>query len=247
MKVFISHTFSDGDLKLAQSLQKILSDAGIDGYLAETRRKYDKLIRDKIIAEIKNSDHMIAILTENTFDSASVNQELGYALREGISPVIMLEKNAKQGVLTFGIDPEEFTKDTFLESCKKVLVHIKEKGSRKGIPENMSEQLEEIKSKLDNQQSQVPTDFSYRYPEDKWYNEIMKYCENALPEEVDPLPTEAKECYSKILMLRQEVDEISESYENRPSGTLTEILRTKRDELKNLRNKLREWWLGFSN
>lgn len=80
MKAFISHTFFEAELKLAEKLQQILSHAGIDGYLAETRKAYDALIRDKIIKEIKSSDHMVAILTEETFDSASVNQELGFAL-----------------------------------------------------------------------------------------------------------------------------------------------------------------------
>jgi len=255
MKVFISHTFVDEDLNLAQKLQQVLSEAGIDGYIAETRREYNKLIRDKIIAKIRNSDHMIAILTENTFDSASVNQELGYALREGISPIIMLEKNAKQGVLTFGIDPEEFTKATFLESCNKVLSHIQKVGPRPRIPEDMSEVLKkvvQIEAKLDNPQSQTTMVYSDKYPEVQWYNEIIKYCNqpDILPEEVDPLPTEAKECYSKIQMLRQEIDEISKSYGNGNTfeqRRILPILRSKRGELKASLENLRDWWIQYSD
>ena len=74
MKVFISHTFFDEDLKLAQSLEQLLFKVGIEGYLAETRRTYDKLIRDKIILEIKNSDHMIAILTERSIPSTAFTE-----------------------------------------------------------------------------------------------------------------------------------------------------------------------------
>jgi len=171
MKVFISHTFSDEDLEMAKKLQKILSEAGNDGYLAETRREYDKLIREKIIAEIRKSDHMIAILTEKTIYSASVNQELGYALREGISPIIMREKNAKQGVLTFGLDTEEFTKSTFLDSCKMVLSHIQDKGPRPRIPEDMSEVLKkvvQIEAKLDNFYILLGYSFQYCYKKIPW-------------------------------------------------------------------------------
>jgi len=253
MKVFISHTFLAEDLKLAQNLQQILSEAGIEGYLAETMREYDKLIREKIIAEIRKSDHMIAILTEKTFDSASVNQELGYALREGISPIIMREENAKQGVLTFGLDTEEFTKATFLDSCKKVLSHIQDKGPRERIPEEVSEVLKRIvkmESKIDNPKSQLTMGYSDKNPEVQWYNEIMKECEGGLPEEIEPVPREAKTCYSRIQMLRQEIDEISKSYENSNSfqkNRLVPILRSKRTELKELLNDLREKWILFTS
>lgn len=131
MKVFISHTFAEDDQELALKLQKILVDDGIEGYLAEKKKEYDLLIRDKIRKEIENSDHMVAIITNKAKESASVNQELGYALREGIKPVIMLEQNAKEGVLTHGIEPEIFSRDNFESSCLKVREHILRKGKRK--------------------------------------------------------------------------------------------------------------------
>lgn len=252
MKVFISHTFFDEDLKLAENLKQILKENGIDGYLAETRREYDRLIRDKIIDEIKKSDHMIAILTEKSFDSASVNQELGYALREGILPVIMLEKKAKQGVLTFGIDPEEFTKETFSESCIRVLKHINDKGMRPKVAENLSdlsEKMDKIESKIDNPQSNVSVDYSDKYPEDKWYDEIMRVCFVALPEEVGTASKDAKEYYSKIQILRQEIHEISNSYNNAGAfekPNLASILNSKRKSLKDLLESLRRIWVDIS-
>lgn len=263
MKVFISHTFSKEDLDLAEKLEQILSKAGIDGYLAERKPKYNKLIRDKIIAEIRKSDHMIAILTENSSDSASVNQELGYALREGISPIIMREKNAKQGVLIFGLDTEVFTKDIFLDSCKKVLNHIENEGTRERIPEEVSEVLKRVvklESKLVNPSSQSTIDYSYRNPEDQWFNEIMKFCdvneknldainEGAIPDS-DVLRSHVKEYYSKIQMLRQEIKEISESYDKAATFArprLAEILSKKRAELKDLLENLRDNWKMYSD
>ena len=251
MKVFISHTFFDEDLKLAEDLQRILEKAGIDGYLAETKKKYDELIRDKIIDEIKNSDHMIAILTEKSFDSASVNQELGYALREGIRPIIMLEKNTKQGVLTFGIDPEEFTKETFEDSCKRVLTHIQEKGLRPKTIENwtqLSEKFERLESKINNQKPQIQMGYSDKNPEVQWYNEIVRWCD-----EHPYLPAthrkNAKEYYSQIQLLRQEISEISDTYEKASSfqqRNIAPILKSKRYSMKTLLNLLRGVWTNAS-
>ena len=138
MKVFISHTFVEDDQELALTLQKILAEENIDGYLAEKKKEYDLLIRDKIRTEIENSDHVVAILTNKARESASVNQEIGYALREGIKPIIMIEENAKEGVLTHGIEPEEFTREKFKQHCINVRNFIQEKGSRKkGESENI--------------------------------------------------------------------------------------------------------------
>lgn len=251
MKVFISHTFVDDDLKLAETLQQMLEKDGIDGYLAETRKKYDELIRNKIIDEIKNSDHMIAILTENSFDSASVNQELGYALRDGISPVIMLEKNAKQGVLTFGLDAEEFTKDTFSKSCQRVIEHIKNKGQRQKLPENLleiSQKIDRIESKLENSKSDNAVIYSDKNPEVQLYNEIIRYCDMN-PLISDGVRKNAKIEYSKILKTRREISEISNAYN---SSTYSEKqnfanhLRDEKDELKYHLDKLSDIWTNNS-
>jgi len=140
MKVFLSHTFSERDKELALILQKVLAEKEIQGYLAEEKKEYDLLIRDKIRNEIEESDYVVAIVTNNAKESASVNQELGYALGNNIPIIIMLEEEAKVGVLTHGIEPEEFTRENFEEHCKNVRSHILEKGPMQRIK---SEQLSE--------------------------------------------------------------------------------------------------------
>lgn len=131
MKVFISHTFADDDQELSQILQKTLAEKDIAGYLAEKKQEYDLLIRDKIRDEIEKSDYIVGVVTNKARESASVNQELGYALRAGVRMIIMLEKEAKNGVLTHGMEVEEFTREKFQESCKKILDYIVTKGPRK--------------------------------------------------------------------------------------------------------------------
>lgn len=143
MKVFISHTFQEKDKSLAEMLQKILSQKGIIGYIAEKERQYTLLISEKIQKRIKESDHVVAIITEDALASASVNQELGYAIREGINPIIMMEKIVKKmGVLIYGRDPEVFTRENFEQSCINIRDFLIGTGSRAKITDKDLEYLQ---------------------------------------------------------------------------------------------------------
>jgi nucleoside 2-deoxyribosyltransferase len=115
VKVFVSHSFADEDL--ASFLVKVLKEKDIDGYMAQRRPDYEQFIHQKIRAEISASDYLVAILTTDALKSASVNQEIGFALCRDIPIIIMKEKEAKLGVLTHGREPEEFTKDDFNQHC----------------------------------------------------------------------------------------------------------------------------------
>lgn len=126
MKVFISHPFANEDL--ASILKHILEENEIDAYMAQRVKEYQLVISEKIRTEINNSDYVIAIVTKDTRASASVNQELGYAQGKEVPIIIMIEKKAKTGVLTYGIEPEEFTHENFNVSCKNVKKYLLEKG-----------------------------------------------------------------------------------------------------------------------
>jgi len=101
--------------------------------MAQREKEYELLIRDKIRDEIAKCDCVIGIITKESLGSASVNQELGYALGNDVPVIIMIEKDAKLGVLTHGIEPEEFTRDDFQVHCKNVRTYILEKGVRKSV------------------------------------------------------------------------------------------------------------------
>lgn len=131
MKVFISHKFEKENQKLALSLSSILRKQNIEGYLAESKREYDLLIGEKIRKEIKSSDYVIGIITKQSEKSASVNQELGYAMGCGIPIVIMVEKGITHGVLTHGRETEEFTREKFTRHCRNISEYILQKGKSK--------------------------------------------------------------------------------------------------------------------
>jgi hypothetical protein len=254
MKVFISHTFSEQDKMLSSTLKNALEKNGIDGYEAENQKKYDELIRNKIIEEIKSSDHMVAILTKQASDSASVNQELGYALREGISPIIMLENNATQGVLTFGIDPEEFTINSFNESCVRVIQHIQQKGPRSKYAENLDEAIEKLNKITANvaNTNSVPissANFSSEIPEDLWYDEIMNKTKDMLFGNGPVARKQAKEHYSKIKLLRNDIAELERSKQNASYAAKSNIntrLSYQKSSLKSTLNSLSGLWSSWS-
>ena len=133
MTVFVSHKFVKTDQNLALILQNKLKEHKISGHLAERKKPYDSLVRDKIMKSIQNSDYLIAIITKEASRSASLNQEIGYALGSKVPVIIMRERNADHGVLTYGLQDEEFTRENFERPCENVIGYIIQNGSRNKI------------------------------------------------------------------------------------------------------------------
>ena len=125
MSVFISHMFGGDDDDFAGTLKNDLEAAGLDGYLAEDTPRYDLLISDKIREEIGRSSCLVAIITKHSRASASVHEEVGYALGRGIPVVLMVAKNVReQGVLIYGREPEYFDPQNFGPHSRKVAAYI---------------------------------------------------------------------------------------------------------------------------
>jgi hypothetical protein len=111
MHVFISHKFVKSDQKLALTMQTMFREHNIEGYMAERKREYDLLVSEKIRNKIRDSDYLVAIITKHSVYSPSVHQEIGFALGLGIPIRIMIEVEEIEGVLTKGIEVEEFTRN----------------------------------------------------------------------------------------------------------------------------------------
>lgn len=103
----------------------------MDGYLAEARPEYELLIRDKIKNEIESSDYLVGIITDNALHSASVHEEIGYAIGKDIPVLLMVEKGLKEkGVLIYGKELEYFTEKFFNTHCEAMIKFLKKKGKR---------------------------------------------------------------------------------------------------------------------
>ena len=126
MKAFITHAFGGDDESLGNALKEDLEAAGIGGYMAEKAQRYDLLISDKIRQEIDGSDWLVAIITRRSQASASVHEEIGYALGRRVRVALMVEEGVeKSGVLVYGREYEVFRLEEFRVHSRKVVKYIK--------------------------------------------------------------------------------------------------------------------------
>ena len=126
MKVFISHAFGGEDERLGSILKADLDAADMDGYMAERAPKYNRMIADKIKQEIEKSDWLVAVITKRGQASASVHEEIGYALGLGVEVMLMVKKGVEgAGVLVHGREPLVFTPGEFKKCSLEAVNFIK--------------------------------------------------------------------------------------------------------------------------
>jgi len=128
MKVFISYQIKN-DENLASSFLNVLKKRGIDGIIASRKAKYDILIRDKIKEQINESDFLVAIITKASLKSASVHEEIGYAIGTETPIGLLVEEKLKEkeeGVFIYGHDYEYFERKFFEEDADIVAKYISE-------------------------------------------------------------------------------------------------------------------------
>lgn len=111
----------------------------MDGYMAEKRPEYKMLIGDKIKNEITTSTCLVAIITTNSRASASVHEEIGFAMGKSIEVLLMIEKSKElKGVLTYGREPKRFTEASFVADGEDIALYIREEISEKTNPTKIS-------------------------------------------------------------------------------------------------------------
>lgn len=135
MKVFISHAFGGEDERLGSILKGDLEAAGMDGYMAERAPKYNRLISDKIRRELDGSDWLVAVLTERGNASASVHEEIGYALGRGTEVALMVKKGVEMdGVLVHGRETMVFAPGEFKRQSLEMAEFIRNTPSSQQPP-----------------------------------------------------------------------------------------------------------------
>jgi len=128
MKVFISHNIGK-DEKIERILQLSLKKRGITGYIAQRKQEYELLIIDKIKNQIENSDYLIAIITKYGLKSASVHEEIGYAIASDVKVILMVEESVdEQGVLIHGKEAYYFNRPFFEIESDDISKYIISKG-----------------------------------------------------------------------------------------------------------------------
>lgn len=110
-KVFLSHSAKDADL--VNSITKEAEKLGLEVYVAAQDKRPGTPIVDKIQRNITNSQAIVVLLTPNGLGSHYVQQEIGFARREGkpIIPIKHPEVKAGdlamlQGIEYIPLDPQ---------------------------------------------------------------------------------------------------------------------------------------------
>ena len=127
VKVFISHKKEDKPKALW--MQSYLRSKGIDSFLDITDRKplgY-RTVTEWIVANLRESTHLIVIISENTKGSMWVPFELGvgYERNEGIGTFLNGSVyNLPDYLWEFPIMKTTYDLDSFIEQCKKPARYI---------------------------------------------------------------------------------------------------------------------------
>jgi hypothetical protein len=93
-KVFISH--STRDQGLVMYLARLLQQFGIDASVAEWHLAPGEHLDRKILGQIRRSDCVVALLTQNGVRSSWVQQEIGYSLQSDKLVIPIVEKGIEQ-------------------------------------------------------------------------------------------------------------------------------------------------------
>lgn len=100
-----------------------LKTRSIDSYTAEHDAQYGKPLTAKIQNAIRNSDAVVAIITKNN-PSPSVEQEIGFALNEGIHVIPVVEDGARVGFMLNDLEQMRFKNSNIEDACDKVARYI---------------------------------------------------------------------------------------------------------------------------
>ncbi len=121
-KLFLSHSFSDRNI--VRELRSSFSQPGIELYVAEVDPRYGQFLPSKIERAIDACDAVLVILTRKAGESASVNQEIGYAKRAHKRIIALVEDGANVGVLLQGIEYLAFSIDKLAEAIDRIVHYV---------------------------------------------------------------------------------------------------------------------------
>lgn len=89
-------------------------------FLAQEKLDFGTQLPDKILRALADSDYVIVLMTKNAKESASVQNEIGYAIGRRIKTVIMSEEKEYVNPIIGNPEQEIFTRENFEEHCRRV-------------------------------------------------------------------------------------------------------------------------------
>lgn len=121
-RLFVSHGFRD--TLILERLRSSFSQPGIQLYVAEADPRYGESLPKKIEKAIDSADAVLVVMTKQASESASVNQEIGYAKKAGKQIIALVEQGASIGVLLQGIEYLLFSIDKLADAAERVVNYV---------------------------------------------------------------------------------------------------------------------------
>jgi hypothetical protein len=124
-KVFLSH--STRDQGLVTSLANLLSKFGVEVSVAEWYLAPGEPLDRKVFEQIKMSDCVVALLTQNGIRSNWVQQEIGYSLQQNKSliPIVESGVDSKDLGALQGKEYIEYNPYQYQEALIKLSTYVK--------------------------------------------------------------------------------------------------------------------------
>lgn len=137
-KIFLSHSGSDENI--ARKIQNKAQNMGFETYMYQDDPQPGKNLPKKLEYEIKQSDCVLALITNNSLNSPTVQQEIGFARGQDKWIIPVVQK---------GISHEKFG---FLQGNE--VIKFDPKNDETGL-KSINNYLEKIKYKLNEKPDKV--------------------------------------------------------------------------------------------
>lgn|SRR5574337_149994 len=124
MHVFISHPSEDS--VVTSSIKRSLEKRGIKHYAFEDHPELGEPLLQKIHNAIDKSNALIAIYLKN-YPSPSVDQEVGYAMKQKIPIIPMIEKGCRIGFMINSVEQQIFDMGDIVQACERVATYVEKK------------------------------------------------------------------------------------------------------------------------
>lgn len=134
-KVFVSH--STADLSLVQQLQYWLEMNGIEAYLADLYPKPGDTLASKISNAIKQSDCVLAVLTQDGARSQWVHQEIGCAKGAGRLVIPVVEEGIPPTGFVEGVEYIPFKRENPADAVQRIVEYLTRLKANKETQEMM--------------------------------------------------------------------------------------------------------------
>ncbi len=123
-RVYISHSHQDEEMAL--ELSRSLWRVGLESYVAMYRLCPGISRAERVSFGIRNSECLVALLTQEGARSSTVNQEIGFARGIDLLVIPLLEEGAELPFLIEHLQPIRFTRRDYRDAIGRLIKTLRD-------------------------------------------------------------------------------------------------------------------------